>query len=516
MDFWDRLCKYLGVRKISVMDVSKKYGLDYRLLHAITKGHPWYGDWGYEFGSGSFALTHDAYKEAVETLSNLPLSLFICQGRKPRTHIQELILYYQSLSESELVNTRDLFQFLMSLVHDAQKSLLVGPNTFKKRRSCAPGVLCAWTSGDIKRVEDAMIKVLRAVSSPNWVSWRTLRGAVCKVGPPELLDYCLKELGAKQAADGMTVHARCNPDSGALEYRLESGTSSQQGNLASGSPPFSIYPSRDHVLRDLKFLYEALLHPRTMLSFGPEPKRDIVLRAASRLLDCKQFVKDYKPETFLLSHEQENNHSAMFFLCQAKLLDQPEGHHSIRAPPELVVLPPKATIADLKLEASRAFQEVYIMFKGFQAEELVDYRGVEDSALVKLLVNHLRVVGIRGRCPVKSGLTRFRMERGTERWTVDCSCGARDDDGERMLACDVCSIWQHTRCAGIPDFDAVPGKFVCSRCRNTGRMALAKIGGLNCKDESVVVASGGARVGGCGGGKSLAMLYDVRDRKSVV
>jgi len=59
------------------MDVSKKHGLEYRLLHAITEGHPWYGVWGYEFGAGSFALTFDAYKMAVETLSSLPLSMFL-------------------------------------------------------------------------------------------------------------------------------------------------------------------------------------------------------------------------------------------------------------------------------------------------------------------------------------------------------------------------------------------------------------------------------------------------------
>lgn len=175
MNFWDRLCKYLGVRKISVMDVSKKYGLEYRLLHAITKGHPWYGNWGYEFGSGSFALTQDAYREAVETLSTMPLSFFICQGRKPRAHFQDLILYYQSLSECELVNTRDLFHFIMRLVHDVEKSSLVSENTFKKRRSCAPGILCAWTTSDIKRVEGAMMRVLRAVTGSNWVSWRNLR-----------------------------------------------------------------------------------------------------------------------------------------------------------------------------------------------------------------------------------------------------------------------------------------------------------------------------------------------------
>ncbi|GAB4858115.1 hypothetical protein Ancab_016017 [Ancistrocladus abbreviatus] len=69
MDLWHRLCKYLGVRKISVMDVLKKYGLEYSLLDAITNGHPWYGDRGYVFGAGSFALTLSTYRRAVETLS---------------------------------------------------------------------------------------------------------------------------------------------------------------------------------------------------------------------------------------------------------------------------------------------------------------------------------------------------------------------------------------------------------------------------------------------------------------
>lgn len=204
------------------MDVSKKYGLEYRLLHAIIKGHPWYGDWGYEFGAGSFALTHDAYKSAVETLSTIRLSVCFSQGRKPRSHLQDRISFYQSLSECELVNIRDLFSFLMKLIHDKHKSSSsshIDDATCKKLSPCTSGVLHSWTKGEIERVDEAMFRVLRAVSGSNWVSWRTLRGAVCKVAQPELLDHCLKELGGKLAADGMVVVARCNPDSGVFEYR---------------------------------------------------------------------------------------------------------------------------------------------------------------------------------------------------------------------------------------------------------------------------------------------------------
>ncbi|GAB2277246.1 hypothetical protein Dimus_011953 [Dionaea muscipula] len=463
MDFWDRLCRYLGVRKISVMDVSKKFGLEYRLLHGIARGHPWYGDWGYEFGRGSFALTAGTYREAVETLSKMPLSMFICQGRKPRTRVQDLILFYQSLSEHELVNIRDLFCVMLSLVHGAPKVPVVDGGNYKKPRPSTSGILCAWTYGDTKRVEDAMFRVLRAVSGSKWVSWRTLRGAICKMGPPELLDYCLKDIVGKQAANGFVAQVRHNPDCGALEYRLEPGDAALHENLSSSTSLFLNCPSREHLIADLRFLYESLLHPQTMMRFGPETKRNLALSLATKLLDCKHFVKDYKPESAL----SDANPSATLLFCQLELVDNSEeggggGGYSVNPPPELVVLPPNADISDLKAEASKAFQNLYIVFKGLQVEELVDYGAADGSTPIKFLMKSTDSVRVRGRWRAKNyGLGRFRMERGPERWTVDCVCGAVDDDGERMLACDICGVWQHSRCAGIPDFDTVPARFVC-------------------------------------------------------
>ena len=39
-----------------------------------------------------------------------------------------------------------------------------------------------------------------------------------------------------------------------------------------------------------------------------------------------------------------------------------------------------------------------------------------------------------------------------------------DDDGERMLAIDTYGVWQHTRCAGIDNYNEIPKMFVCSTC----------------------------------------------------
>ncbi|KAL2520629.1 PHD finger protein [Forsythia ovata] len=306
MNFWDRLCRMLGVRKVSVMDVSKKHGLELRLLHAITKGHAWYGDWDYEFGAGSFALTHDDYRMAVEDLSSLPLSMFLSQGRKPRTHLQDLISFYQSISERELVNIRDLFCFLTSLIHSAHKcSLRSDDPPCKKLKTCESRVLCSWTMNDIARVEEAMFKVLRAVSGSTWVSWRALRGAVCKVGSPELLDYCLKELKGKQASLGMVVNARYISDSGVMEYRLEPGSAPLNTNTTLNSTLITEYPSDEHLLQDLRYLYECMVHPETMVSHVPSTKQDLAVSAASTLCDCKQFVKDFHPENNFSASESK-------------------------------------------------------------------------------------------------------------------------------------------------------------------------------------------------------------------
>ncbi|XP_071690357.1 PHD finger protein At1g33420-like isoform X2 [Rutidosis leptorrhynchoides] len=453
MDFWDRICKVLGVRQVSVTDVSKKYGMEFRLLHSVVKGNPWYGDWGYEFGAGSYAITREDYKNAIETLANVPLYTFSSQGSKPQTHLQDLIAFYQSRSELEIETVRDLFRYLTTLMHNAAKNRTMVGRTSKKAKPSECRVLSVWNASDIVLVEEAMFRVLRAVSGTSWVSLRSLRGAVCRVGPPELLDHCLKELKGKQVPNGMVVDARSNPESGALEYRLEPG--SLPLISAHRDDPIAICPSEDLLLRDLRYLYKALLYPRSMVNHVPITKSNTMVNSAMKLLDCKQFVKNYHPESLY----SKANPNSLILSCKPELTEQ----ISLNLPPEYIILSPNATIHYLKVEASKAFQEVYIILRRFQAEELVGHTGVDDSTKIKLLGgSKVETLTLRGKC--QNGLSKFRMERGEETWTMDCRCGAQDDDGERMLACDVCGVWQHTRCAGIPDCNMAPGKFVCCKC----------------------------------------------------
>ncbi|EAY76692.1 hypothetical protein OsI_04645 [Oryza sativa Indica Group] len=493
MSFWDRLCKVLHVRKVTVMDISKKHGMEYRLLHAITSGHPWYGEWGYKFGAGSFALTSDTYQEAVDTLSGIQLALYFSHRQPIRTPLQNTIALYWALSDRQLVTVRDLFRFIMHLLHQARKKNETSKPTTDEHKEVASNVLCKWTKEDIDRAETAMLKVLRVVQPGQWVSWRALRGAASKaVDSQELLDYSLRGLGGKLMDDGHFIAVRCNAETSAIEYRLEDNSNQSVDAAAFG-------PSVDHLLHDLKFLYNALLNPETMLASQPEVIGASSHSAAAKILDCKQFIKHYDQHTpraplnpFLLSVR-----------CSIELLDHPKDY---TAPPvELVLLPASATLAELKIQATRAFQETYLMFQSFQVEQLPDFPNFSDTTLVKHVLGSSQLVRVRGRCTGDNRrIVQFRMERGLENWTVDCTCGAKDDDGERMLACDVCGVWQHTRCSGISDFDDVPEKFICRKCASPRRGKGRGGGGGNGGSRMDVSAAGrckdeiGSSVGGAG------------------
>lgn len=474
------------------MDISKKHGMDYRLLHAITSGHPWYGEWGYKFGAGSFAHTSDSYQEAVDVLSGIHLALYFSHRNPIRTPLQNTIALYWALSDRQLVTVRDLFRFIMHLLHQARKDAEMSKPVMDGEVESS--VLCMWNKEDVDRAEAAMLKILRAVQSGRWVSWRALRGAASKaVDSQELLDYSLRGLRGKLMNDGHFIAVRCNAETSAIEYRLET--------YCNQSPVDATVfgPSVEHLVHDLRFLYDALLNPETMLSSQPEVVGASSHSAASKILDCKQFIKHYDESA---APEAPLNTNLLSVSCSIELLDHPKDY---TAPPvELVLLPASATLGQLKILSAKVFQETYLMFHSFQAEQLPDFPNLSDMTLVKHVLGSSQLVRVRGRCTGDHRrIVQFRMERGLENWTVDCTCGAKDDDGERMMACDVCGVWQHTRCSGISDFEEVPDKFICRKCASPrkgksrgggggsggGRVEMGAAG--RCKDEIGSVGGAG-------------------------
>ena len=183
------------------------------------------------------------------------------------------------------------------------------------------------------------------------------------------------------------------------------------------------------------------------------------------------------------------------FLWNYKQLKRGSGipRSVLKAPPPLVVsIPRGSSLADLKVEAQRALREVYSVFRSFTISGLKGNLGklsdeIEVSPsmsqqLFTFLGNWITVhtktcssKGNEGSSPLSLSLssspssplsssTQHTFHNNLESWEVRCFCGTTDDDGERMVECEKCKGWYHTRCEGIPDTKAGPDKFSCSRC----------------------------------------------------
>jgi len=133
-----------------------------------------------------------------------------------------------------------------------------------------------------------------------------------------------------------------------------------------------------------------------------------------------------------------------------------------RPPPELAFLPSDPTLGDLKRVASKAFRDLYIVLNEFRVTRVKGYEGMSDKTRLGWRKMHGASVEVHGEgADLES---EFRYQGGFEQWTVSCMCGTGDDDGERMIACDKCGVWMHTRCVGIRDSANAPKRWICSNC----------------------------------------------------
>ena len=275
------------------------------------------------------------------------------------------------------------------------------------------------------------------------------------------------------------------------------------------APGAAVPPGGDaggQLLRDVACLYDALLRPGDAPPLGPRPPgapkpRPLTpgaaalasLAAAARVLhDVKHFVKDYGGHLPLDAATAARAAAAggqaegkVRVLVRADF-DAPlppaaAGGRGRRTapPPEPVLVPEGASPAEIKEAARAVFAATYRLFKRATVVTLAKGdRGGSGRSLPSYAAT------FSGADPDP----RWRHAGGPEDWTVACTgCGTRDDDGARMVVCDTCGAWVHTRCEGVPDAAPPPVALVCRAC------CASKHGGAR-------VAAGPKGKGGGGGG----------------
>ncbi|CAN4086371.1 unnamed protein product [Withania somnifera] len=302
---------------------------------------------------------------------------------------------------------------------------------------------CRWTEKKVKQAAEFIAKILRAHNGDNDMSRQELhdkaRTAIRDTG---LIDYVLKSINKSMMGNKIVFRSK-NPSTKRIEFAFEDTVDTNRVD-----EDIELHLNID---QDLVYLYEILL-----LNY---PGSDSVSLATGVVLDSKKFVKEWKLE------DQENQ--IMALTCKVlPSFDELESELTRPLSPGVVVyVPPWITISELKGVTQFALRDTYYIMQNFVVTQIGGLRGIEDERILSCAVDRGSHVWVRG-CGLDMD-TELRYEGGPIKLKVDCICGARDDDGERMVNCDVCQVWFHTMCTGIDDHEeAVPEISVCETCRN--------------------------------------------------
>ncbi|XP_077240022.1 RING/FYVE/PHD zinc finger superfamily protein [Tasmannia lanceolata] len=484
MDLWDRICTMLRTWEVTVVDVSRKRSMQLRLLYGVAYGQSWFGRWGYKFCHGSYGVTEQKYIKAIHILSSFDLDSVIEDFSRinREKELMRIVCGYRNISKTKIETVRDLLRFMLELrmrlpfqqnasVPTAPTSKsLSGPGPkkmqhkskaqdkmkqYKDFASLTADMSSRWSARRLELAAQVIVDALKEKKADGGggMSRQDVRDeARLHIGDTGLLDFVLKSIGNCIVGNHVILRA-VNPSTRILEFTIEEVSNRTNSEQSQKPEPMAVVPvvptQRADVYRDMMYVYKDVLedYPVTLMEMVP--------MAARVILDSKNFVKSWP--------FRDDEDEKLRFLCRVMPSAGTELEELSRPlpPPELLVMPPHATVGELKFVAEQAMRDTYCIMEGFTAWEVDGVEGGDDELLFGVAESGMHI-WLRG-----SGVdleSRLRYEGGVDNWTVDCTCGARDDDGERMVSCDICEVWQHTRCGGIDDEDTVPPLFLCVQC----------------------------------------------------
>ncbi|KAL5697301.1 hypothetical protein ACHQM5_030853 [Ranunculus cassubicifolius] len=494
MDLWDRICTALRARKITVEDTSTKRSMDLRVLHGVAYGQSWFGRWGYKFCNGSFGVTAENYESAIAVLSSLTLDEVVKDFANVRhigRHIKQIVQVYRHVSGSQLITIRDLLRVMLALKCNSPPQKKSTPKATppppkppakvsKKRQLHSNGEppthaefsifanenSSRWPARRLEYVAEVIVDALK--EKQGGMSRQELRDAArLHVGDTGLLDYVIKSVN-NHSVGNYVVRRSVDPSTKVLQFtvqRIGVETDPEEEEVAPGqdlSPTFE--PTKDittpsaisnlpgmDVYGDLEYVYQHVLEGY--------PNSELLELAIQVLLDSKHFVKEWP--------FKDEDDEMLRFMCQILPLPQELGIRLTRplGPGEPLVLPPYVTVGELKTAAENTFKDTYCIMERATVREVEGLNYVDDDDIVFGSIESGAHIWVRG-----TGMdldSTLKYEGGAENWLVNCSCGAMDDDGERMIACDMCEVWQHTRCLGFEETEMVPPLFLCTTCSSS-------------------------------------------------
>lgn len=311
-----------------------------------------------------------------------------------------------------------------------------------------------------------------------WMSRQEVRdSARAYIGDTGLLDFVLKSLGNHIV--GNYLVRRCfNPVTKVLEYCLEDISNVNflhQDQGFSSDDSISVKArykiSRIQLSKDLFYLYKHIFkEPNSIIHSGIITTISL---ASKIILDSKYLIKEYykklpyKFEIGLGDRCKLYCTIAFTSICGVE-------RKKVVAPYERITLGNKATFQDLTIEVEKCFKDIYWGLRDFMVQTIVNMnvlnvRKQSDDSVFRVLKASSELVFEGNTINYRSGrnMIQENIFEGSyqNNICIDCLCGAKVDDGERMVSCDICEVWQHTRCVQISNSEAIPSIFLCSRCK---------------------------------------------------
>ncbi|CAN8252555.1 unnamed protein product [Cochlearia groenlandica] len=478
MDLWDRLCTGLKARKIGLSDASHKKGMELRLLHGVAKGEPWFGRWGYRFGSGTYGVTQKIYKKALESVRNVPLCLLNHHLTSLNRETPILLSKYQTLSTEPLITLSDLFMFMIHLHSRLPRDSYI--NNSRNQIIAIDSTNCRWSQKRIQMAIKVVIESLKRVEY-RWISRQEVRDAARNyIGDTGLLDFVLKSLG-NQVVGNYLVRRSLNPVKKVLEYCLEDISSLlpssnqelitlQNQNLMGKATTngHNNKITRGQVIKDMVYFYKHILMDYKGV-LGPIGILNQIGIASRAILDAKYFIKEYhftRDTTAKTFHLEKGDKLGIFCTISRKFHHD---HHNneIKMPPQECILVNKdATLSEVCREAERVFREIYWELRDVVVESMKDGKNeIKRFNEMALNVNNKGLV-LEGSVGMMMDIEVMKCYDNKKKKDkrIECECGANEEDGERMVCCDICEVWQHTRCVGVRHNEEVPRIFLCQSC----------------------------------------------------
>ena len=113
---WDALCARLGVRGVTVEDVSSKSGMELRVAYLVAYGCTWYGLLGYGFGRGPYHITEKRWHDAMAYVSGMTLSQLLYDFRGVEERVVGVVARYSRAVEGA-VEVRDFGALMYRLMY---------------------------------------------------------------------------------------------------------------------------------------------------------------------------------------------------------------------------------------------------------------------------------------------------------------------------------------------------------------------------------------------------------------